>query len=139
MVTLELGVRRQLVSSNVSGSDRESVSQFQRSQRRSGDSDGVGVRSPPCFTVGRSDITVNGQKDLITPEWSNVNDVFVYDTTKDMDGGRWRMDDRAKASSWYNEAWTTAPATRASTTPMTHAAEENFSEKPSSSLPKSLL
>ena len=58
----------------------------------------------PRFTVSRADITVNGQKDIVTSGMSNVNDVFVYDTTKDMDGGRWRMDDRAKASSWYNEA-----------------------------------
>ena len=84
------------------GGDRQSAGGAERN-RGSGDSDGVGVGSPR-FTVGRADITVNGQKDIVTSGMTNVNDVFVYDTTKDMDGGRWRMDDRAKASSWYNEA-----------------------------------
>ncbi len=27
----------------------------------------------------------------------------MYDTSKDLDGGSWRMDDKAKATSWYNE------------------------------------
>jgi hypothetical protein len=34
---------------------------------------------------------------------ANVTDVFVYDTSKDLDGGAWRRDERAQASSWYNE------------------------------------
>ncbi len=33
----------------------------------------------------------------------SVSDVFVYDTAKDPDAGIWRNDERAKASSWYNE------------------------------------
>ena len=50
----------------------------------------------PRFTVGRSDITVNGQKDIVTSGMSNVNDVFVYDTTKDSDGGKWRNDEKSQ-------------------------------------------
>ncbi len=34
---------------------------------------------------------------------SNVTDVFVYDTAKDIDGGSWRSGDTAKSASWYNE------------------------------------
>jgi hypothetical protein len=34
---------------------------------------------------------------------SNVQNTFVYDTASDRDGGRWTADERAKASSWYNE------------------------------------
>jgi hypothetical protein len=34
---------------------------------------------------------------------SNVQNTFVYDTASDRDGGRWTSDERAKASSWYNE------------------------------------
>jgi len=33
-------------------------------------------------------------------------DVFVYDTSKDSDGGAWR--DRTQATSWYNETLNTA-------------------------------
>jgi hypothetical protein len=43
----------------------------------------------------------NIRTDLRTP--ANVTDVFAWDTSKDTDGGLWRNDDRAKASSWYNE------------------------------------
>jgi hypothetical protein len=35
-------------------------------------------------------------------------DVFVYDTTKDSDGGAWRTGALAQASSWYNETLNTA-------------------------------
>ncbi|MEN8741146.1 MAG: LamG-like jellyroll fold domain-containing protein, partial [Phaeobacter gallaeciensis] len=35
-------------------------------------------------------------------------DVFVYDTSKDSDGGAWRTGDLAQASSWYNETLNTA-------------------------------
>ncbi len=44
---------------------------------------------------------------------SNVNDVFVYDTTQDSDGGEWTCNDTARGTSWYNEALNTA--TRGST------------------------
>ncbi|MFC1735119.1 LamG-like jellyroll fold domain-containing protein, partial [Candidatus Hydrogenedentota bacterium] len=39
---------------------------------------------------------------------SNVRDVFVYDTTKDIDGGKWRREELAVMSSWYNETLDTA-------------------------------
>jgi hypothetical protein len=35
-------------------------------------------------------------------------DVFVYDTSKDSDGGAWRTGALAQASSWYNETLNTA-------------------------------
>ena len=38
----------------------------------------------------------------------NAVDVFVYDTTKDSDGGAWRTGALAQASSWYNETLNTA-------------------------------
>jgi len=37
----------------------------------------------------------------------NAVDVFVYDTSKDTDGGAWRTGSLAKASSWYNETLNT--------------------------------
>ena len=38
----------------------------------------------------------------------NAVDVFVYDTSKDSDGGAWRNGSLAQASSWYNETLNTA-------------------------------
>lgn len=38
----------------------------------------------------------------------NAVDVFIYDTTKDSDGGAWRTGALAQASSWYNETLNTA-------------------------------
>ena len=38
---------------------------------------------------------------------NNIKDVFFYDTTKDSDGGAWRNNATAQASSWYNEAFST--------------------------------
>ena len=38
---------------------------------------------------------------------NNIKDVFFYDTTKDSDGGAWRYNSTAQASSWYNEAFST--------------------------------
>jgi len=34
---------------------------------------------------------------------ADVNDVFVYDTTADDDGGMWRNDSNAQGTSWFNE------------------------------------
>jgi hypothetical protein len=45
----------------------------------------------------------NIRTDQRTLTSQTVTDVFVYDTAKDSDGGIWRNDERAKASSWYNE------------------------------------
>ena len=39
---------------------------------------------------------------------TNAVDVFVYDTSKDSDGGAWRTGTLAQASSWYNETLNTA-------------------------------
>ncbi len=50
----------------------------------------------------REDLILNGGTDLTT--LANINDVFVYDTTRDSDGGAWTNDSNAKATSWYNEA-----------------------------------
>ena len=36
----------------------------------------------------------------------NANDIFIYDTTKDTDGGAWRKN--TKGLSWYNEPLNTA-------------------------------
>jgi hypothetical protein len=35
---------------------------------------------------------------------SNIQNTYVYDTSSDRDGGRWTTDERAKSSTWYNEA-----------------------------------
>jgi hypothetical protein len=45
--------------------------------------------------------SVTGISDSIT---ANAVDVFVYDTSKDSDGGAWRTGSLAQASSWYAEA-----------------------------------
>jgi len=45
--------------------------------------------------------SVTGIDDTIT---ANAVDVFVYDTSKDSDGGAWRTGSLAQASSWYAEA-----------------------------------
>jgi len=50
----------------------------------------------------REDIVLKGGVDMHTI--SGINDVFVYDTTKDADGGAWTNDTNAKATSWYNES-----------------------------------
>ncbi|MDP6772275.1 MAG: hypothetical protein QF704_16335, partial [Anaerolineales bacterium] len=49
----------------------------------------------------REDLILTGGTDMIDIE--GINDVFVYDTTKDQDGGAWTNDSNAKATSWYNE------------------------------------
>src|SRR3989338_4931875 len=51
--------------------------------------------------VFTSDITQTGKINLSV--LGQINDIFVYDTTRDSDGGAWTCDERAKASSWYNE------------------------------------
>ncbi|MDP6583540.1 MAG: LamG domain-containing protein, partial [Anaerolineales bacterium] len=49
----------------------------------------------------REELVLRGHTDI--SQISNINDVFVYDTTKDIDGGAWTNNTIAKASSWYNE------------------------------------
>jgi len=60
---------------------------------------------------------INDNKELVLAKLAEINttvadtavDVFVYDTSKDSDGGAWRK--RTQHTSWYNEA---ASATRGS-------------------------
>jgi len=59
--------------------------------------------------------SVTGISDTIT---ANAVDVFVYDTSKDSDGGAWRTGSLAQASSWYAEA---SSASREPTTRSTRA------------------
>lgn len=66
------------------------------------------------FTVTNKDVSISGHKNNISTPGA-ANDIFVYDTAGDMDGGRWTQDERAINSSWYNESLGTA--TRGSTKP----------------------
>ncbi len=52
--------------------------------------------------TNQGDLVTNGHVDISST--SNSTDIYTYDTTRDRDGGLWRNDDRAKSSSWYNEA-----------------------------------
>ncbi len=54
------------------------------------------------FAWTNSDENIAGQKDEKAITTTAVN-TYVYDTTKDTDGGIWTNDERAKTSSWYNE------------------------------------
>ncbi len=47
------------------------------------------------------DYTMYGPKKQATT--ASITDVFVYDTSADLDGGRWTDSAEAKATSWYNE------------------------------------
>ncbi len=58
------------------------------------------------MTLDNRDLTIGGHKNL--QSISNIQKVLFYDTSKDSDGGRWTNDDKAPASSWYNESRTTA-------------------------------
>src|SRR6056300_204203 len=50
----------------------------------------------------------SGVVDLDETIAATAVDVFVYDTSKDSDGGAWRTGALAQASSWYNETLNTA-------------------------------
>ena len=78
------------------------------------------ARVTGILTVGTASLTLDGatgnvsgaslhdtQVSAISKEIadSNVVDVFVYDTSKDSDGGAWRK--RTKHTSWYNETLNT--------------------------------
>ncbi len=54
-----------------------------------------------ALAVNNQDVNIAGQKDQTAI--ANTTNTYVYDTTKDPDGGLWTNDERAKASSWYNE------------------------------------
>jgi hypothetical protein len=53
------------------------------------------------LSLTNRDLTFGGHINQLSV--SAVQNTFVYDTTSDRDGGRWTADERAKASSWYNE------------------------------------
>ena len=53
-------------------------------------------------------VNYGAEIDRLTLIAINAVDVFVYDTTKDSDGGAWRNGALAQASSWYNETLNTA-------------------------------
>jgi hypothetical protein len=53
------------------------------------------------LSLTNRDLTFGGHINQLN--LSAVQNTFVYDTTSDRDGGRWTADERAKASSWYNE------------------------------------
>lgn len=61
----------------------------------------TGTRTYAALT--QRDFTLGGHKNNIG-SLTGVNQVYIYDTAKDIDGGRWINDERAKSSSWYNEA-----------------------------------
>ena len=65
------------------------------------------------MSLNNQDLTIGGHKNITSI--SNVVKVFIYDTTKDSDGGAWTNDERAQGSSWYDETLNTA--TRGSTRP----------------------
>jgi len=57
------------------------------------------------MSLDNRDLTLNGHKNNISG-LTGVNQVYIYDTSKDIDGGRWTGDERALSSSWYNETVT---------------------------------
>ena len=80
------------------------------------------ARVTGILTVGTSSVTINGDTGKITGVSntqlagisSSISDtatnVFVYDTSKDSDGGSWRK--RTQNTSWYNEAASATRGTR---------------------------
>lgn len=60
------------------------------------------------MSLDNRDLTINGHKNQIT--LANIQDIYIYDSTKDADGNRWGSDSRAVASSWYNETGSAASA-----------------------------
>lgn len=53
------------------------------------------------LNLDNRELSFGGHKNLLNI--ANIQDVYVYDTTADRDGGRWTSDERAISSSWYNE------------------------------------
>ena len=51
------------------------------------------------------DLTIGGHKNNINGI-TGVTGMFIYDTSTDIDAGRWTGDERAKAASWYRESIT---------------------------------
>jgi hypothetical protein len=67
------------------------------------------------LTVDGNITSTGGDLNLATLDLNAISDtiavtavdVFVYDTSKDSDGGAWRK--RTQGTSWYNETLGTAP------------------------------
>jgi hypothetical protein len=57
------------------------------------------------LSLDDKDLTLGGHKNNISI--ANINQQFIYDTSKDIDGGRWVDEDFARNSSWYNETLNT--------------------------------
>ena len=75
------------------------------------------TRITGILTMGTSSITLDGTQDKIisgkydflgisTSHTDTAVDVFVYDTTKDSDGGEWRK--KTSHTSWYNDTLNSA-------------------------------
>ena len=69
---------------------------------------GVGTLLAVGSTASRGDLDVYGsivRKGYIDQTAiSNVNDVFVYDTARDTDGGAWTNSSKSQVVSWYTES-----------------------------------
>ena len=64
---------------------------------------GVATTDSPTFSNVTSDIDLTA---IAASKTDTAVDVFVYDTSKDSDGGAWRK--RCQHTSWYNETLNTA-------------------------------
>jgi|GEM_PF-2545818 len=61
--------------------------------------------NPHTFlSLDNRDETLGGHVNQIGSLSGTIVKVFVYDTTSDIDGGRWTNDEHAQHASWYNEA-----------------------------------
>jgi trimeric autotransporter adhesin len=69
---------------------------------------GVGTNNPTSKlqVVGSTDLNKLNLSGISSSISSTATDVFVYDTSKDSDGGAWRK--RTQHTSWYNETLNTA-------------------------------
>jgi hypothetical protein len=61
----------------------------------------IGSANHNYLSLTNRDLTFGGHINLSSI--ANIQNTFVYDTSSDLDGGRWTSDERAKSSSWYNE------------------------------------
>lgn len=68
--------------------------------------DGLNIKYTHGDVQFKEDAELLAHIDLTT--LANIIDIFVYDTTRDDDGGAWTCDANAQASSWYNETLNTA-------------------------------
>lgn len=71
--------------------------------------DQAGLFKDAAYTAAQSAASVTSYQDLTALAQSKADtavDVFIYDTSKDSDGGAWRH--RCTGASWYNEELNTA-------------------------------